>query len=171
MPDVKTGKGTVAAADGGRHRERSMLVDGVAKFSEFLCVGHFRCDRIFPGHGRKIGEQVRPQADAVRPHQWAALVAAQMIFETVHGIESGRADIQAGGVVPSVRILPAKAGLPPDRLKALRIAFDAVLKDPEFLDDIRKSKIDFDGPTDGVFIEKLIASFYATPKAVVDRVT
>ena len=57
-----------------------------------------------------------------------------------------------------------------ERLKALRDAFDAVLKDPDFLDDIRKSKIDFDGPISGVEIEKLIAGFYATPKDVVERV-
>ena len=68
------------------------------------------------------------------------------------------------------RPIAAPPGVPADRLKALRDAFDAVLKDPEFLDDIRKSKIDFDGPISGVEIEKLIAGFYATPKDVVDRV-
>ena len=68
------------------------------------------------------------------------------------------------------RPIAAPPGVPAERLKALRDAFDAVLKDPEFLDDIRKSKIDFDGPISGVEIEKLIAGFYATPKDVVDRV-
>ena len=98
------------------------MVHGIAELAEFLCVGRFRGDRIFPGHGRKIGEQVGPQADAVGPHQRTALVAAKMVFETGLGIESGRADVEAGGVVPGVRILPAEAGLPPDR----RMQFDAV---------------------------------------------
>ena len=98
------------------------MVHGIAELAEFLCVGRFRGDRIFPGHGRKIGEQVGPQADAVGPHQRAALVAAKMVFETGLGIESGRPNVEAGGVVPSVRVLPAEAGLPPDR----RMQFDAV---------------------------------------------
>ncbi len=84
---------------------------------------------------------------------------------------SRQAYLLAFGAGKMGRPIAAPPGLPPERLKALRAAFDAVLKDPEFLADIRASKIDFDGPTDGVFIEKLIAGFYATPKAVVDRVT
>ena len=122
MPDVQTGKVTVAVAEGCRHLCRSVLVDGVAEFAEFLCVGGFRGDRVFPGHGRKIGKQVGPQADAVGPHQRAALVAAEMVFEPGLGIESCRADVEAGGIVPGVRILPTEAGLPPDR----RMQFDAV---------------------------------------------
>ena len=122
MPDVQTGKVTVAVAGGCRHRCRSVLVDGVAKFAEFFCVGRFRGDRVFPGHGRKIGKQVGPQADAIGPHQRAALVAAEMVFKTGLGIESCRADVEAGGVVPGMRILSAEADLPPDR----RMQFDAV---------------------------------------------
>jgi tripartite-type tricarboxylate transporter receptor subunit TctC len=68
------------------------------------------------------------------------------------------------------RPITAPPGVPADRLKALRDAFQATLKDPEFLADIRKSKIDFDGPSDGESISRLIASFYATPPDVVDRV-
>jgi len=122
MPDVQMGKVTVAVADVCRHRSRSVLVDGVAKFAEFLRIGRFRGDRVFPGHGRKIGKQVGPQADTIGPHQRAALVAAEMVFEPGLGIESGRADVEAGGIVPGVRILPTEAGLPPDR----RVQFDAV---------------------------------------------
>jgi hypothetical protein len=69
------------------------------------------------------------------------------------------------------RPIAAPPGVPAERLQALRDAFQATLKDPEFLDDIRKSKIDFDGPTDGAAIAELITSFYATPKDVVDRVS
>ena len=45
------------------------------------------------------------------------------------------------------------------------------MKDPEFLDDIKQSRIDFDGPTDGAAVEALVRGLYATPKAVIDRVT
>ena len=42
---------------------------------------------------------------------------------------------------------------------------------PEFLADIRKSNIDFDGPSDGASVEAMVKALYATPKPVVDRVT
>ena len=99
-----------------------MLVDGVTQFAEFLRVGCFRSDRVLPGHRRKIGEEVGPQADAVGPHQRAALMAAEVVFEPHLGIETGRSHIQAGGIVPRMGILPAETGRGPDR----RMQFDAV---------------------------------------------
>jgi tripartite-type tricarboxylate transporter receptor subunit TctC len=69
------------------------------------------------------------------------------------------------------RPVAAPPGVPADRVAALRRAFDATLKDPEFLDDIKRSRIDMDGPSDGAAVEALIRQLYATPKAVVDRVT
>ena len=121
MPALTAGKGTVAVASGPLRR-RSVLVDGVAEFAELLGIGRFRGNRIFPGHGREFGKKVGPQADAIGPHQGAALVAAEMVFKPGLGVEAGRADVEAGGVVPRVRILPAEAGLPSDR----RMQFNAV---------------------------------------------
>ena len=69
------------------------------------------------------------------------------------------------------RPVTAPPGVPQDRLQALRAAFAATMIDPEFLADIKKSNIDFDGPSDAAAIETLIRGFYATPKNVVDRVT
>lgn len=69
------------------------------------------------------------------------------------------------------RPVAAPPGVPADRFEALRKAFDATLKDPEFLADIRKSNIDFDGPSDGASVEAMVKALYATPKPVVDRVT
>jgi tripartite-type tricarboxylate transporter receptor subunit TctC len=62
---------------------------------------------------------------------------------------------------------------PPDltteRLKLLRGAFSATMKDPEFLADAKKSKLEVE-PEDGEHLAKLIAKIYATPKPIVDRV-
>jgi hypothetical protein len=69
------------------------------------------------------------------------------------------------------RPVAAPPGVPADRVAALRRAFDATLKDPEFLDDIKRSRIDMDGPSDGATVESILRGLYATPKAVVDRVT
>ncbi len=69
------------------------------------------------------------------------------------------------------RPIAAPPGVPAERVAALRKAFQDTLRDPEFLEDVKASRIDVDGPTDGAAVEALIRQLYATPKAVVDRVT
>lgn len=64
----------------------------------------------------------------------------------------------------------APPGMPPDRLAMLRKAFDATMKDAEFIADVKKQKLDLD-PIDGERLSALINKVYATPKAVVDRVS
>ena len=63
----------------------------------------------------------------------------------------------------------APPDLPPERLKMLRDAFSAVMKDPEFVADVKKSKLELD-PEDGEHLAALISKIYATPKAVIGRV-
>ena len=63
----------------------------------------------------------------------------------------------------------APPGLPADRLKMLRDAFSATMKDKDFVADATKQKLDVE-PEDGEHLEALIRKVYATPKAVVDRV-
>lgn len=69
------------------------------------------------------------------------------------------------------RPIATPPGVPADRVAALRKAFEATIKDPEFLDDVKRSRIDMDGPSDGAAVESLIRQLYATPKPVIDRVT
>ena len=64
----------------------------------------------------------------------------------------------------------APPGMPPDRLAMLRKAFDATMKDAEFIADVKRQKLDLD-PVDGERLGALINKVYATPKAVVDRVS
>ncbi|MBX9845887.1 MAG: hypothetical protein K2Z80_29195 [Xanthobacteraceae bacterium] len=63
----------------------------------------------------------------------------------------------------------APPDLPPERLKMLRDAFSATMKDPEFVADVQRSKLDLE-PENGEHIAALIAKIYATPKPIVDRV-
>jgi tripartite-type tricarboxylate transporter receptor subunit TctC len=60
--------------------------------------------------------------------------------------------------------------VPEDRVKALRDAFDATMKDPEFIADVKKQKFDLD-PENGESLAGLINKIYATPKPIVDKVT
>jgi tripartite-type tricarboxylate transporter receptor subunit TctC len=66
------------------------------------------------------------------------------------------------------RSLIGTPGIPADRLKALREAFQAVLKDPDFLADIKKSQSEFD-PASGEFLEALAKKIAATPPDIVRR--
>ncbi|HZO48087.1 MAG TPA: hypothetical protein VFB68_19480 [Xanthobacteraceae bacterium] len=63
---------------------------------------------------------------------------------------------------------------PPDMspavTKVVRDAFAATMKDPEFIADAKKMKLDVH-PEDGAKLEALIRRIYATPKNVVDQVS
>jgi hypothetical protein len=64
----------------------------------------------------------------------------------------------------------APPDLAADRLTMLRDAFNATMKDPGFIAEAGKSKLELD-PEDGQHLAALIAKIYATPKPIVDRVT
>ena len=68
------------------------------------------------------------------------------------------------------RPFAAPPGLPPDVLKTLREAFDATMKDPDFVADVKKQKFALD-PESGASLAGLINKIYATPKPIVDKVT
>jgi tripartite-type tricarboxylate transporter receptor subunit TctC len=55
--------------------------------------------------------------------------------------------------------------VPPERLKALQDAFDRTMKDPEFLADAQKSKLDVN-PMTGPEITTLVRELYKTPQDV-----
>ncbi len=63
----------------------------------------------------------------------------------------------------------APPDLPADRVKLLRDAFNATMKDPEFMADVKKGKLDL-APETGEALDALIKRIYATPKAVVEQV-
>jgi tripartite-type tricarboxylate transporter receptor subunit TctC len=66
------------------------------------------------------------------------------------------------------RPFAAPPGVPADRAQALRQAFMATLKDPAFLAEAEKLKLDVN-PVSGEEVDKLIAELYATPKDIVEE--
>jgi tripartite-type tricarboxylate transporter receptor subunit TctC len=58
--------------------------------------------------------------------------------------------------------------VPADRVKALRAAFDAMLRDPAFLEDAKKAKLDIE-PVSGEELQRIVAEIIATPKPIADR--
>ncbi len=63
----------------------------------------------------------------------------------------------------------APPGLAPEVHKMLRTAFDATMKDPEFVAEVRQRKLTL-APENGDYMERLIRRIYATPRPVVERI-
>jgi tripartite-type tricarboxylate transporter receptor subunit TctC len=65
--------------------------------------------------------------------------------------------------------LVAPPGVPADRITALRDAFEATMRDPDFLAEAARQKVIIN-PVSGDKIASLIDRIYALPKDVLDRV-
>jgi len=59
-------------------------------------------------------------------------------------------------------------GVPAERVAILRKAFDAMLKDPAFLDDAKKAGIDI-SPVEGVKVQKIVSDLINTPADIVAK--
>jgi len=66
------------------------------------------------------------------------------------------------------RPIAAPPGLAPERAATLRKAFDAMVKDPEFLAEANKIGLSIE-PMSGELVQKRFAEFYNTPKPVIQR--
>jgi len=66
------------------------------------------------------------------------------------------------------RPFAAPPGVPDDRKQALRKAFDDTMKDPAFLDEAGKLKLEVN-PVSGAEVDKLVAELYRTPKDIVEE--
>ena len=66
------------------------------------------------------------------------------------------------------RPLSTTPATPMDRVKMLRVAFDATMKDPDFLRDAGKLHIDT-SPVTGVEMEKITHEVLATPASIVEK--
>ena len=62
----------------------------------------------------------------------------------------------------------APPGTPKDRVAALRKAFNDTMKDPDFIAESKKAKLEIE-PVTGQQLDDLLKKAYATPKALVDR--
>ncbi len=60
-------------------------------------------------------------------------------------------------------------GVPADRVAALRAAFDATMKDADFLAEAKKQRMEID-PVSGSEINALLERVYSAPPAVIERI-
>ena len=75
----------------------------------------------------------------------------------------------ASEVYGKQRLYSLPPGVPEQRLRVLQKAFIATLKDPQFLAEAEKAKLEID-PIDGPGIEKMVNGLYEIEPAVVSRV-
>ncbi len=68
------------------------------------------------------------------------------------------------------RPIAAPPGMPADRVKALRDAFEKMIADAAFKADMEKRGLDPSGAISGREVQELYAEVYDTPKAVIDAV-
>jgi hypothetical protein len=59
-------------------------------------------------------------------------------------------------------------GTPPDRVKILRQAFEKMLKDPVFLDDIKKKNFELE-PISGEQLETMVKEVMTQPPEIIER--
>jgi hypothetical protein len=62
----------------------------------------------------------------------------------------------------------APPGTAPAQIETLRTAFDATMKDPLFLQDAEKLRVDI-APLSGAKVQEVVQKLYATPKDIVER--
>jgi Uncharacterized protein conserved in bacteria len=83
-----------------------------------------------------------------------------------------KADAQALALLFSRQVFGrpylAPPGVPKARVAALRAAFDATMKDPAFIAEIKRQKLELN-PLGGIEMQKHIEKVYRTPKAIVAR--
>ncbi len=64
----------------------------------------------------------------------------------------------------------APPDLPAPRLRILREAFSATMKDADFIADAKRAKLELE-PEDGEYLAALIRKIYATPKPIIEQVS
>jgi tripartite-type tricarboxylate transporter receptor subunit TctC len=67
------------------------------------------------------------------------------------------------------KMILAPPGLPAERVEALRRAFDATMKDPDFVAELNSNRVEL-GVMAGEDLQKLVADLGATPPAMVDKI-
>jgi tripartite-type tricarboxylate transporter receptor subunit TctC len=84
--------------------------------------------------------------------------------------ENGKLLLKFGGHDPSMITRPyaLSPGTPRDRVQLLRKAFVETLKDPDFMADAKKSRLDTD-PLTGEEIEKIVLQLFKINPALVDQ--
>jgi hypothetical protein len=102
----------------------------------------------------------------------AGAKASDLDAPAIEQLTKSQADRQLVDLIMSGAALGRPMTTTPDvpepRLRALRAAFLAVMKDPDFVAETAKLNIEID-PVSGEAMQKIVTNVLATPKAVTER--
>jgi tripartite-type tricarboxylate transporter receptor subunit TctC len=84
--------------------------------------------------------------------------------------DDARQLIEAGVTIPAITNRPyvVPPNTPKERVQVLRTAFNATMKDPEFVADAKKSRIDLE-PIDGEEVQKMVGGMFKLSPAMVAK--
>ena len=97
-----------------------------------------------------------------------ALAGVEFVYDRAGSDEERQVYDLIFGILKLGKIFAAPPGVPAERVKALRAAFDATMKDAEFLADAARQRIDIT-PATGDAVAAFIAGIYKASPAVVER--
>jgi tripartite-type tricarboxylate transporter receptor subunit TctC len=102
-----------------------------------------------------------------KPHRDLPKVPLAISFAKT---EEARQLIETGVTVPAITNRPyvVPPSTPRDRVQLLRKAFMDTMKDPAFLADAKKSKLDID-PIEGEEVQRMVAGIFKLPPAMVGK--
>jgi hypothetical protein len=102
---------------------------------------------------------------ALEPNPEAARLGAPMIWDYVKDPEKRKVLELLADQLVFGRPIFTPPGVPADRLKALRTAFDRTMKDPGYLADAKKQKLDV-SPASGKRVADMVRRMFTAPKAL-----
>ena len=97
-----------------------------------------------------------------------ALPGVEFVYDRAKSDEDRQVFDLIFGILRLGKVFAAPPGVPAERTKALREAFNATMKDAEFLADAARQRIDI-SPATGEAVTTFIAGIYQAPPAVVAR--
>lgn len=105
----------------------------------------------------QFGQRPHPAfAGVSHAYQYAKSDSERQVFDLIFGATS------------LGRPVAAPPAAPVERVAVLRSAFDATMRDPKFLADAERTRLDI-APMTGAEVQALVTRFFASPKQVVER--
>ena len=105
--------------------------------------------------------------DAIAPNEELTRMGVPHVFKYVTSEQNRKVVELIVSQQVFHRSFIAPPGTPPEPLDILRKAFDATMKDPRFLADAQKMRIDV-APLSGVKVQEAVAALYAAPKEIIE---
>jgi tripartite-type tricarboxylate transporter receptor subunit TctC len=123
-------------------------------------------------HGKNVGPNGQPLYNFVL--QWGLtkdkdFTSVPLLRELATNPDQKLVFDFVSSVASLARPVATNAGVPPERLAALRRAFEATMQDADFLAEAKKMGMEI-GPMGGEELQKLVASIVDAPPTVVENV-